>query len=297
MALKKDDRIQVNDRGNVVHGYYAGMKKGKCHILLDDGRSMLAGDGLVQPSSEPHKIALPRGNSLGQFVRPSGETTVGKILKPSYTATTILTAHGMVWTLPASRIKPADKELAIAQLPQHAKGDRVETEFTQVTRYGTVTSIRGATMTVRLDGGIETVKGSVTSFRKSESLQETEPPSLMDRWSVTGYKTVAGHDDSIPFVATVCLNKIPVIRASNDGWGGCNRYDQLSQPEEMTDPVAALEADAKVFWEAAGITNLGESADLWLSWLTESRPYNVTAKAYAEKIERAFADLGHSPAP
>lgn len=54
-------------------------------------------------------------------------------------------------------------------------------------------------------------------------------------------------EETNAFSATVCINGIPAFIASNDGHGGCDRYDPLKGQtyEQMRAKVAEVEAYAK----------------------------------------------------
>lgn len=41
-----------------------------------------------------------------------------------------------------------------------------------------------------------------------------------DKYTLSNFKLQDGHDDSLPYSAILCLNKKPVCKCVNDGWGG-----------------------------------------------------------------------------
>ena len=41
-----------------------------------------------------------------------------------------------------------------------------------------------------------------------------------DRYTLSEFKVQEGHDDSLPYSATLCLNGKPICKCFNDGWGG-----------------------------------------------------------------------------
>ncbi len=47
----------------------------------------------------------------------------------------------------------------------------------------------------------------------------------MNGYSIKGYRSIRGHGDSPTFEATLCKDGKPVLRATNDGWGGPNLYE------------------------------------------------------------------------
>jgi hypothetical protein len=293
MAFRKDDRIQVTTREGAVHGYYMGRKEGRNRVLLDDGRAVLAPDAIVRPSAQPHGQRLPTKGTQVEFTSVAGATVVGTVIKPSYTATEVLDGAGSAWTIPAFKTRPSAAK--IVQAVTFSKGDRVEADIKGGVQLGTVEKVSGAKVTVVLDGGRASISGPPGAFRPSNVVQEQDPPSPMDRWTVQGYKRVAGHDDSTPFQATVCLDGVPMLHASNDGWGGCNRYVAMPGSLEKlggTHPAVRLENDAYAFWTAAGLKEAREAADLWVTWKVEMRPWNVTAKGYADDFNRSMEEMG-----
>jgi hypothetical protein len=297
MAFRKDDRIKVVARDGVAHGYYGGRKDGRNRVLMDDGKNLLAPDSILQPSTEPHVLKLPVRGAAVEFTSSEGKLVVGTVSKPSYTATEILATDGGVWTIPVTKTRPSTAKVAAAVT--FAKGDRVEADLKGGMKLGTVDKVSGTKVTVVLDGGKSAVSGPPGAFRPSQVAQEQDFPSPMDRWTIQGYKKVRGHDDSTPFQAVVCFDGIPVLHASNDGWGGCNRYDAVRGAASKMgglDPSVLLETDAAAFWTAAGLPNTREAADLWVTWKVDSRPWNVTARAFAEDFNRSMEEMG-APGP
>lgn len=40
-----------------------------------------------------------------------------------------------------------------------------------------------------------------------------------DKFTMRNYADLVGHDDSLPYIGTLCLNNVPLCDCANSGWG------------------------------------------------------------------------------
>lgn len=121
-----------------------------------------------------------------------------------------------------------------------------------------------------------------------------EEPTAMDRYSVTGYKTMRGHGDSDCFECTIRKAQsgtqgVPIARAFNSGHGGSNEYHP-SNPGNYTGaiargPIQELHKAAKAWAETLGYGDMLEPLDFWLSWFQFERPLGITAREAVQKLK------------
>lgn len=161
------------------------------------------------------------------------------------------------------------------------RGDRVKwvDEETKEERLGVVEKASLPFLTVVMDGGESTIKAVAGVFSPSDKPLPTDGvPTPMDAYEVKGYRKTAGHDDSQPFVGAVHRDGRKILDASNDGWGGCNRYRG-----DMAD-VRRMHDDAKAWAAAFGHGDTIEPEDLWLDWYANYRPYGGLAADYLRPL-------------
>jgi hypothetical protein len=169
------------------------------------------------------------------------------------------------------------------------KNDRVETDHDGETPVGTIKSISKATgrATVILDGGERSISGHISLFRPSGVPVAPDVPSPMDRWDVQKYvEHDRASEETTCFHAVITLDGKPVIQASNDGRGGCNRYYPL--PKAPANVVRIFESAAAAWFDGLG-GKASEPDGLWIDWKARRRPYNVTARAFAEEFNASMA--------
>lgn len=162
-------------------------------------------------------------------------------------------------------------------VPVIKKGDRVECTIKGVLKYGVVVK-GGKVITVILDGGVYEVKGQASAFSLSDHPLLKDDPSIMDKYSVHGYKEIAGHGDSPTFQAKIYKDGKPFLNVSNDGWGGNNDYGYGAGVEEFYN-------DAKAWALSNGDAELIDPNDDWVYWYQFKRPYGVTSKMYIAEFE------------
>lgn len=190
---------------------------------------------------------------------------------------------------------------ADAGFPQRMfrKGDRVcwrgkDDDGNVELKYGTVTR-GGKRIVATMDGGEYEVNGSPNQFRHSDKPLPKDPPSPMDDYSVSGYKTFPEmSDETVAFRACVSLNGKPILTAKNDGHGGDTEiwpiggFDAGRNYNEVTQKFLD---DAKAWAIQFGQTSPFESFDEWIDWYVNHRPYGVTAADFNRSIEKRMAEI------
>jgi len=158
------------------------------------------------------------------------------------------------------------------------KGDRVECTFKGETVYGVVYSGGEKNIKVMLDGGEFMLKGNPILYKSSNKELPKDPPNVIDKWSIKGYKSF-DTDDGYSFHCDICLNNKKVIEVMNHGNGGPNIYHAN---------IIILEqfySDAKEWSKQFGCPYDFEHGDTWVDWYVQKRPYGVTAKTYFDKCK------------
>jgi len=157
-----------------------------------------------------------------------------------------------------------------------AKNDRVAWNAGGDFLHGTVIRVSGFTLKVVADGGMSEVSGDFTLFKSSNKpLAAYSAPSPMAAYEVRGYREVAGHDDSTPFIASIYRDGKKVFSASDDGWGGGASY------RGATEDVERFHRDAREWAVANGGSDYEFGAsDLWVEWYACRRPYGCSAREY-----------------
>jgi hypothetical protein len=165
------------------------------------------------------------------------------------------------------------------------KNDRVKCVHNGETLHGTVTKRRGRKLHVIIDGKTNSeLIGSMKCFEASEKPLPVDEPSVMDKWSVKGYKEIEGHGDSPTFSAYIYLNNKKVIHVSNNGWGGCNSYQTTKQGYSKY--LNQFLKDADEWSEQFKNPLTFDKADTWVEWKQFSAPYGETAKIYFENMKK-----------
>lgn len=67
------------------------------------------------------------------------------------------------------------------------------------------------------------------------------------RFTMMDYQRINGHDDSLPYNATLYLNGKPFCKCMNDGWGGDTLLTPIVSRDEFEEVKFRLE-DYKVVW-------------------------------------------------
>lgn len=102
------------------------------------------------------------------------------------------------------------------------KGDRViwfdrkENEE----KHGVVIKGGRVKVTVILDGGEYQVSGSPQCFHIDSTPLPVDRDNPMSKYSLKGFREIPGHDDSLPFICTICYEGKPVCKAMDTGHGG-----------------------------------------------------------------------------
>jgi len=145
------------------------------------------------------------------------------------------------------------------------------------TVYGTVKSAgRKApfTVVVILDGGEYQVSGPFFVFKETDVPAPKDPPSCMDKWSVSNYREIGG-DETPCFEAKILKDGKVVGRARNSGEGGSNIYIGLTSYG-----IPGFEEDAVAWAKQFGWEKPFEADSLWIDWYVKQRPWGVTATKY-----------------
>ena len=72
-----------------------------------------------------------------------------------------------------------------------------------------------------------------------------------DKYTLSNFKLQEGHDDSLPYSAILCINKKPVCKCVNDGWGGQTELMPLDIRSEAIMASAAVSL-SKYGWKFHG---------------------------------------------
>ena len=169
------------------------------------------------------------------------------------------------------------------------KGDRVECDYKGGIVYGIVHRGGKKSVTMVIDGGKEQLKGGAGLFRLSDEPLPTDEPNLMDKWSIKSYQSIEGHGDSPTFDAKICLHGKPVMRSSNNGWGGPNEYHTLKGVDRSIEQQ--FYADVRAWMALFGDESAHDVGDLWIEWYMFHRPYGVTGKAYIGDFNETMASF------
>ena len=158
------------------------------------------------------------------------------------------------------------------------KGDRVEYTQKGETKYGVVLKGGAKKITVVLDGGQLQVSGHPDCFKLSDKpLAVDTVKTPMDKYSVVGYREVRGHDDSQAFEAFIAKDGKKILSAFDSGHGGGVEYHRVNGSEDEEQFYSDVKAWARQFFPE---DNGYGSADCWIEWYVNQRPYGVTAQAY-----------------
>lgn len=60
------------------------------------------------------------------------------------------------------------------------------------------------------------------------------------KFTLKDFKEQIGHDDSLPYVAYLCVDKIPIARCFNDGWGGTTELSPITSQRALFDEMEAF---------------------------------------------------------
>ena len=154
------------------------------------------------------------------------------------------------------------------------KGTRVEFTYEGNLSYGVVMK-GGIKPTIMFDGGVLQISGPANAFRKSKHPLPVDEPSVMDKYSIVGYKDTGYGDETPQFNAEITLNGSVIMTALNIGQGGCNMYTAINR--EVSDQ---FEADAKEWGKQFGYPYGFEVEDTWVEWVTREKIYGVLAVDY-----------------
>lgn len=162
------------------------------------------------------------------------------------------------------------------------KGERVKLSDKSRTVYGVVSKGGSKRVTVILDGAKQQVTGNPRCFTLSDHPLPKDKPTVMDKYSIKGFKEVDGHGDSRTFSATICKNGKSILTANNSGWGGPDDFhgDRKALDEFLT--------DCKEWAKEFGCTNMIEPQDSWVEWCQFEKPYGKLAETIFNEYKELF---------
>ena len=198
--------------------------------------------------------------------------------------------------LPEAHFRASTKPLPAGVQPTKswAKGDRIEFESKGVMVHATVRSA-GAMLRVVADGGEVEFSVPLGLAKPSTKALPQEPPGPMDRWMLKNYRKIERMSRETPaFTADIARDGKVVLHVSNDGNGGSNRYEPDANASYAV--IKEFDTDVAAWWESVGGKSKFEVETYWIDWNVENRPYAVTARQYAEKIE-TMSPQDEPPAP
>lgn len=161
----------------------------------------------------------------------------------------------------------------------YKKGERVSFKSKDGELLGVVKSGAFDLVEIIVDGGVHIYSVHPSYVKRSDiPLVKDTIVTPMDDYEVRGWKEVAGHDDTLPYVANIYKNGCFVANASNDGWGGSDSIQGRSNQA-----VEQLYKDAEAWAVAFGEIKPIEPISAWIFWYANLRPYGVTAEAHIGK--------------
>jgi len=149
------------------------------------------------------------------------------------------------------------------------------------TVHGVVKKGGSETVTVILDGGKKQVKCHVSLLEISDHHLPTDPPNLMDKYSIIKFKSA--EVGRTLFSCTVRKDGKPFVEVEQHGHGGPNRYDPIDIKKDREIYMQFLK-DAKEWTEMFGDKDAIEPEDTWVEWWYDLRPYGVTAKMHMKEF-------------
>lgn len=165
------------------------------------------------------------------------------------------------------------------------KNDRVEFDVNSRTIHGVLVE-DAETLKVMADGGKLRFTVPLTRLRFSSKLLPKNAPHPMDAWQVTGFTEFSEiASETMAYVATITLDGLPSIAASNPGNGSPDRLVPLNG-----DYATILEFRASVRnWLADHEVDEGEIVDeesFWITYKARMAPYGVLVEeAIAEHLD------------
>lgn len=164
--------------------------------------------------------------------------------------------------------------------------DRVElTSSSGRTIYGTVTDVGEAGVTVVADGARQKLRVPGHRLDFSTRAVRRDLPCAMDAWQVVDFEEGAGTESAM-FAATVTRHGVPVLRASNAGYGAPDRYLPLEGGYAAVEDLSAS-VEEWLKGNGADPEDFVEPMNFWLLWRARQAPYGVLA---AEAVEHFLAE-------
>ena len=194
--------------------------------------------------------------------------------------------------LPERHFQPSN-----APLPEGApghrvwrKGERIQIETPDRVAHATVVSGDMFVVKAIEDGGEIEHTAPADKVSASTKVLPTPAPSVMDDWSVTGYRAVKSmSEETEAFTARIAYKGKAVCTVSNDGHGGCHGYG--GNPEA----VGRLHEAAAAWLAEANVEHLTEAADIWVTWYATLRPYAVDAMEHLRSFDLQVGQYVNMP--
>jgi hypothetical protein len=159
--------------------------------------------------------------------------------------------------------------------------DRVEfTSAAGRTVYGTVTAADDDAVSLVTDGGRYRLRVPAYRLNFSSRTVRRDLPSSMDVWQIADFVDDLG-EDSTKYAATITRHGVPVVGASNDGYGAPDRYLPFDGGYAVVEELSAAVDD----WLKANggdPDDFVEPVNFWILWQARKANYGVLA---AEAVE------------
>lgn len=186
------------------------------------------------------------------------------------------------WKVPQRLLGISNKPLEASPIESFSKNDRVEFDTKDGVVLGVV-SRGGSNISVVADGGQLKYSVPRAILRHSKVPLPKDPPHEMDRWQLTGYKSYPSmSEETLCFETSITFDGKKVLRAKNEGHGGCDFFYALDRSEDFEKRF--IEA-AEKWMEDNGFPECGGelSVTLWMQYKTEIAPYGGLASDYCKK--------------
>lgn len=97
-----------------------------------------------------------------------------------------------------------------------------------------------------------------------------------DKYTLRDFKLIEGHDDSLPYSATLCINGKPICKCFNDGCGGDTQLTPINIQSEV------IMKSAKVMLSKFGWISKGIKFQLDLTFIADTLA--ITENAELKRI-------------
>lgn len=173
------------------------------------------------------------------------------------------------------------------------KGSRVKFKMEGEIKHGTVQKCSRDKLEVSIDGEYDgVVRALAKAFAPSDKPAHKDPPTVMDRYEIKAWEEIDGHGDSRTFDAKIYKSGKPILRVSNNGWGGEDCYTPMKRkPGRGCKVLEQYDKDllewAKTFGYEIPKEDLWFLRSVWVEWKHFSQPLNKPA---AVELEEMFGE-------